>query len=113
MKAGANFYRLVQDGLVLIAFASSKSPKRRYVDEDADQILKTSSGQFGTNRDCEQPIAKKKGCRIRPGKFLYDSSRTFGTNRICEQRITKNEGMRMKAQAKNLGPVHEKYLICE
>ena len=56
---------------------------------------------------------KKKGCRIRPGKFLYDSSRTFGTNRICEQRITKNEGMRMKAQAKNLGPVHEKYLICE
>ena len=39
MKAGAKFYRLVQDSLVLIAFASSKSPKRRYVDEDTDQIL--------------------------------------------------------------------------
>ena len=39
MKAGAIFYRLVQDSLELIAFASSKSPKRRYVDEDTDQIL--------------------------------------------------------------------------
>ena len=39
MKADANLYRLVQDSLVLIAFADSKSLKRRDVDEDTGQIL--------------------------------------------------------------------------
>ena len=39
MKADANLYRLVQDSLVLIAFADSESLKRRDVDEDTGQIL--------------------------------------------------------------------------
>ena len=52
MKANANLYRLVQDSLVLIAFAGSESLKRRDVEEDTGQILKTSSRQFGTNRNC-------------------------------------------------------------
>ena len=42
------------------------------------------------------------------GQISKASSRKFGTNRICE-----HEGMRMKAQAIILGPVHEKYHICE
>ena len=39
MKADANFYRLVQDSLLLIAFASSEFLKIRDVDEDTGQIL--------------------------------------------------------------------------
>ena len=39
MKADANFYRLVPDSLVLIAFASNESLKRIDVDEDTGQIL--------------------------------------------------------------------------
>ena len=63
MKADANLYRLAQDSLVLIAFADIESLKRRDVDEDTGQILQTSSRQFSTNRNCEQPVPKKKGCR--------------------------------------------------
>ena len=39
MKDDANLYRLVQDSLVLIAFADSESLKRRDVDENTGQIL--------------------------------------------------------------------------
>ena len=39
MKADANFYRLVQDSLLLIAFASSEFLKIRDIDENKDQIL--------------------------------------------------------------------------
>ena len=46
------------------------------------------------------------------GQLVWANSRKFGTNRICEQRIPKKECMWMKAQAKILGSVHEKYHIC-
>ena len=56
MKADANLYRLVQDSLVLIAFADIESLKRRDVDEDTGQILFANSRTVGTNRRCEQRI---------------------------------------------------------
>ena len=46
------------------------------------------------------------------GQIVWAGSRKFCTDRICEKRIPKKEGMWMKAQAKILGSVHEKYHIC-
>ena len=46
-------------------------------------------------------------------QISFASSRKFGTNHICGQRISKTEGMWIKALAKILGTVHEKYHICE
>ena len=58
MKAHAKFCTLVQESLVLIAYANSESLKRD-VDEGSCQILYSSSRKFDTNRICEQRIPKK------------------------------------------------------
>ena len=60
MKAHAKFCTLVQESLILIAYANNESLKRD-VDEGSCQILYSGSSKFGTNRICEQRIPEKEG----------------------------------------------------
>ena len=99
MKANANLYRLVQDSLVLIAFADSESLKRRDVAEDTGQILKLVQDSLALIAIANSQSLKRRNVDEDWCQILYANSRTIGTNRICEQRIPKNEGMWMKAQA--------------
>ena len=109
MKASVKFYRPVQECLVLIAYASSESLKRRDLHEGSGQVFRASSYNI-SNMRAVKDLARLHFSAVSPEssliklkrrdedegscQILQASPRTIGTNCICEQRIPKKMGCR-------------------
>ena len=83
MKAWAKFYMPVQERLVLIAYASSESLKRRDLDGDSGQVFRASSYNI-SNMRAANDLARLNFSAVSPEPSLIKLKRRDEDEGSCQ-----------------------------